>query len=233
MANYPAEYGPPSLPRPGKVVTTAMGLTFGLWLAFAIGVHWAGVGADAFELFCGNTLLILHGQVWRLFTAPLLQSPEQGWHLFGVLLTLYFFGVPLEKSWGPARLTRFLISLAVLASLVEVLFDIALPPSVGQYFAQPYWYGGLAVANVDTNIASSILGVSNQGSAVHTGWTAGAGVEFKVAPRFSLGLEFMHTNLGRSKDISGASVPGATESYGVGVRTNSFMARFNYLFGGR
>jgi outer membrane immunogenic protein len=97
----------------------------------------------------------------------------------------------------------------------------------------PYIKSGLAVANVDTNIASSILGVSNQGSAVHTGWTAGAGVEFKVAPKFSLGLEFMHTNLGRSKDISGQSVPGATESYGVGVRTNSFMARFNYLFGGR
>lgn len=95
----------------------------------------------------------------------------------------------------------------------------------------PYVKAGLAAGNVETSIASSVLGVSNQGSAVHYGWTAGAGVEFKVAPRFSLGLEFMHTNLGRRNDIAGASVPGATESYGVGVRSNSFMARFNYLFG--
>jgi hypothetical protein len=58
------------------------------------------------------------------------------------------------------------------------------------------------------------------------------GVEFKVAPQFSLGLEFMHTDLGRSNDISGPQiVPGAPESYGVGLRSNSIMARFNYLFG--
>ena len=49
---------------------------------------------------------------------------------------------------------------------------------------------------------------------------------------FSLGLEFMHTDLGRSNDINGPQiVPGAPESYGVGLRSNSIMARFNYLFG--
>ena len=95
----------------------------------------------------------------------------------------------------------------------------------------PYLKGGFAAGGVDTSIASSALGVSNQGSTVHYGWTAGAGVEFKVAPRFSLGLEFMHTDLGRTNDITGPSVPGANESYNVGVRSNSFMARFNYLFG--
>ncbi|MEP7052738.1 MAG: rhomboid family intramembrane serine protease [Pseudomonadota bacterium] len=147
MPNYPAEYGPPSLPRPGKVTTLAMCLVGGLWLAFAIGVHWAGVGADVFELFCGNTPLILHGQVWRVLTAALLQAPNQGWHVFGVLLTLYFFAVPLEKSWGRARLTRFLLALAIIPALVQVFFDIALPPSAARYFAEPFWFGGFAVCN--------------------------------------------------------------------------------------
>jgi hypothetical protein len=42
----------------------------------------------------------------------------------------------------------------------------------------------------------------------------------------------MHTDLGRSNDINGPQiVPGAPESYGVGLRSNSIMARFNYLFG--
>ena len=147
MPNYPAEYGPPSLPRPGKVVTAAMCLVGGLWLAFAIGVSWGGVSADVFELFCGNALAILHGQVWRLFTAPLLQAPNQGWHVFGVLLTLYFFAVPLEKSWGPVRLTRFLVALALIPSLIQAFFDIALPPNVARYFAEPFWFGGFAISN--------------------------------------------------------------------------------------
>jgi len=41
----------------------------------------------------------------------------------------------------------------------------------------------------------------------------------------------MHTDLGRSTDINGPTAIGATETYGVGLRSNSIMARFNYLFG--
>jgi outer membrane immunogenic protein len=96
----------------------------------------------------------------------------------------------------------------------------------------PYVKGGFAAGNVDTAITNNAAGVSAQGSAVHNGWTVGGGVEFKVAPKFSLGLEFMRTDLGRSNDIN-APAAGAPENYGVGLRSNSFMARFNYLFGGR
>ena len=63
------------------------------------------------------------------------------------------------------------------------------------------------------------------------GWTVGGGVEFKLTRQFSLGLEFMHTDLGRSTDINGPTAIGATETYGVGLRSNSIMGRFNYLFG--
>ena len=63
-----------------------------------------------------------------------------------------------------------------------------------------------------------------ESSAVHSGWTLGGGVEFKIAPKFSLGLEFMHTDLGRSNDINGASTLGTAENYGVAARSNSFMA---------
>ena len=138
---------PPSLPRPGRVVTAVMCLVAGLWLAFAVGMHWAGVGPDVFALFCGNTQRILHGQVWRLLTAPLLQDPDGFWHVFGVLLTLYFFAVPLESSWGRTRLVRFLLGLAFVPSLLQVVFDIALPASIRSVLVGQYWFGGLAVAS--------------------------------------------------------------------------------------
>jgi outer membrane immunogenic protein len=79
--------------------------------------------------------------------------------------------------------------------------------------------------------------VISQSSAVHYGWTLGAGVDFKVTRNVTLGLEFMHTDLGRRTDINavpiGAPPGAAAETYGVGVRSNSIMARFNYMFGGR
>jgi outer membrane immunogenic protein len=95
----------------------------------------------------------------------------------------------------------------------------------------PYIKGGLAVANIDTSILNTAAGAFSQSSAVHSGWTLGGGVEFKIAPKFSLGLEFMHTDLGRSNDLNGASTIGTPENYGVAARSNSFMARFNYLLG--
>jgi outer membrane immunogenic protein len=97
----------------------------------------------------------------------------------------------------------------------------------------PYIKGGFAAGNVDTTIQNTALGVTSQGSSVHYGWTVGGGVEFKLTRQVTLGLEFMHTDLGRNNDISGVASGGTAESYGVGVRSNSIMGRFNYLFGGR
>jgi membrane associated rhomboid family serine protease len=116
-------------------------------LAFAVGMHWAGVGPDVFALLCGNTLLVLHGQLWRLITAPLLHDPNGFWHLFGVVLTLYFFAVPLEAQWGRKRFVRFLIGLALVPSLIQVFFDVALPLEVRRSLVNDYWFGGAAIAS--------------------------------------------------------------------------------------
>src|SRR5262249_46089614 len=96
----------------------------------------------------------------------------------------------------------------------------------------PYVKGGFAAGNVETSIQSNPFGVISQGSAVPARRTPGGGGACQVPPQFSLGLEFMPTDLGRRNDINGPQiVPGAPESYGVGLRSNSIMARFNYLFG--
>jgi opacity protein-like surface antigen len=104
---------------------------------------------------------------------------------------------------------------------------------IGEFYVGclPIPRANFCVANVDTSIQNTAAGAFSQSSAVHSGWTLGGGVEFKIAPKFSLGLEFMHTDLGWSNDINGASTLGTAENYGVAARSNSFMARFNYLFG--
>ena len=143
----PYSDAPFGLPRPGRVVKVAMSVVTALTLAFAVGIHWAGVGADVFELFCGNTLAILHGQVWRLLTASLLQSPSSLWPLLSLLMALYFFGVPLEDQWGQKRFGRFLLGLVVVPSLLQALLDIVLPLSVNRFLIPGFWFGGLAVSS--------------------------------------------------------------------------------------
>jgi membrane associated rhomboid family serine protease len=133
--------------RPGKVVSTVMLIAFGLWLAFAVGTHWAGVSEEVVALLCGNTLLILHGQIWRLITAPLVQDWHGPWGLVFVLFTLYFFGVPLEERWGGKRFVRFLIGTALVGSLFQVFFDVALPLSIRSSLGSDYWYGGMTVGS--------------------------------------------------------------------------------------
>lgn len=43
--------------------------------------------------------LVLHGQVWRLFTATYMHAPGF-FHIFVNMLVLYFFGPLLERRWG-------------------------------------------------------------------------------------------------------------------------------------
>jgi membrane associated rhomboid family serine protease len=147
MPRQPGDYAQSAFPRPGPVVLALMCVIGGLWLAFAVGMHWAGVPEEVFFLYCGNTLAILHGQLWRLLTAPLLQAPTQFWHVFGVLLALYFFATPLEKQWSRGRFIRFLLGLALLPALGQVLVELALPASITRYLSESYWYGGLALAS--------------------------------------------------------------------------------------
>jgi len=129
----------PSFPKPGRALWGVMITLFGLWLAFAVALTWVGVPEDVFFLFCGNTQRILHGEVWRLFTAPLMHPPSV-WALLFVVIGFYFLTPTLEREWGGARLLRFLIVSSVVAYLFQMGFELVLPRSIGARLVPEYWY---------------------------------------------------------------------------------------------
>jgi outer membrane immunogenic protein len=66
-----------------------------------------------------------------------------------------------------------------------------------------YATGGLAIADVEAGL-TNVEGVgdpSRSDSNTHMGWVIGAGAEFKVADNMSLGVEYLHVDLG-SEDYS-------------------------------
>ena len=133
--------------RPGPAVTSAMVALGAIWLMFALAVNWGDANEDLFLLFCGNTEKILHGEVWRLFTAPLMHQPSGTiGHIFFAILGLLFLAPALEQKWGSARMLRFLIASAVIAYATQMLFEIVIPRGFGQrLFSSPYWYGAFPV----------------------------------------------------------------------------------------
>src|SRR5258706_13776375 len=119
-----------NLPRPGKALIGLMIAITALWLMFAMGLNWGGASIATFKLLAGNTQGILHGEVWRLFSAPLLHTPKGDGavgHLLTALFGLYFLAPRLEELWGPRRTLRFIALSAVLAYVLQMLVELALP----------------------------------------------------------------------------------------------------------
>ena len=79
--------------------------------------------------------------------------------------------------------------------------------SVGQWL--PYVKGGFAAADVGSPLqgAGQQLGSFTQGTTTG-GWTAGVGFEYQFSPKWSLGLEYLYTDLGNAPN-SGPGAPGS------------------------
>ncbi len=101
------------------------------------------MGADVFQSLVGSTARVLRGEVWRLFTAPLLHMPSgEGavGHIVSTMLGLYFFGPSLEKRWGGRKFVAFLYGSALFGFVVQMLAELVLPRSLSSTLGQP-WFG--------------------------------------------------------------------------------------------
>lgn len=132
-------------PKPGPALKGVMIAIFAIWLMFALALNWGGASEQVFLLFCGNTDAILQGQIWRLFTAPLLQMPNSVFSMLFTLLGLYFLGATLEETWGSKRFLRFLLVSALFAYSVQMLADLVLPASISAKLIGEYWFGAFPV----------------------------------------------------------------------------------------
>jgi membrane associated rhomboid family serine protease len=148
MARGRGDFQSMGLPRPGPALRGVLISIFAVWLAFALGVNWAGAPPQLFMALCGNTDLILHGQVWRLATAPFMHEISHNiGHVLSVLFGLYFLSPSLESHWGSARFLRFLAGSALFSYVVQMLVELLLPASLAGRLVPEYWFGSMAVVS--------------------------------------------------------------------------------------
>jgi membrane associated rhomboid family serine protease len=141
-------------PRPGRVLRGVLWLVAGLAVFWAL-AHWVPGGNAAFGALVFSPEAVLHGEVWRLFTAGLLSPPGPGAvpHLFFTLIGLYFLSPDLERRWGGLRFAVFLVTCLV-GGYVLALAVSQLPILPGELL-HPVALCGLGAAITGTAVAWS------------------------------------------------------------------------------
>lgn len=78
-----------------------------------------------YNLLCFNPEKVLSGEVWRLFTYPLVYLCESG-PIFGIISLLFFYwcGTVLEQYWGTLRFNAFYLSGVLLTDLAGLIIAL-------------------------------------------------------------------------------------------------------------
>jgi membrane associated rhomboid family serine protease len=135
------------LPRPGLALRLTLILLSACWLGLALGMNFLGLGADLVRAIVLSPDAVLGGQVWRLFTSPLVHvwsGPGAIGHILTSLIGLYFLGVSLEDRWGAGRMAGFLVAAAASGGLLQVLGTLLLPSFASASGASGY-FGAMAL----------------------------------------------------------------------------------------
>ena len=92
---------------------------------------------------------------------------------------------------------------------------------IGVAFDQILLYGTGGFAWIDNKLTATVLGVSASESHFHTGWTAGAGIEAMIAPKWSVKAEYLYRSLSSQNYFT---IPTGT------LNLNSVQVGVNYHF---
>jgi opacity protein-like surface antigen len=107
--------------------------------------------------------------------------------------------------------------------------------SVGQWL--PYVKGGFAAADVGSPLQGAGQIGSFTQSTTAAGWTAGLGFEYQLSSKWSLGLEYLYTDLaagspnGAAGSFGGGGMSGSPEMYSTALKSQSLLGRLNYKAG--
>jgi outer membrane immunogenic protein len=91
-----------------------------------------------------------------------------------------------------------------------------------------YGTGGFAYGDVRERAFDNSWAGSN---AIQTGWVAGGGIEYKIAPAWSLKGEYQYLDLGNEKLQSGSPAPSAATG-SLDTSLHTVRLGLNYRFGG-
>jgi outer membrane immunogenic protein len=134
-------------------------------------------------------------------------------------------GVEADAAWGDISSTVGLPGIVSLDSKIQDLGTVR--GRVGYAVDQVLFYGTAGFAWADNKASVNVMGTGVSDSQVHTGWTAGAGIEYMFAPHWSLKGEYLYRDLDSKTYFSGI-LPGGVNS--GDLKLHSGQVGVNYHF---
>src|SRR6266566_4523160 len=99
-------------------------------------------------------------------------------------------GIEADAAWADINDSIGTIDTAFFGSKIQDMGTVR--GRVGYAVNQVLFYGTGGFAWADNKVTIGALGTSLSDSQVHTGWTAGAGIEYMFAPHWSLKGEYLY-----------------------------------------
>jgi outer membrane immunogenic protein len=114
-------------------------------------------------------------------------------------------GIEADGAWADINASATLLGITV-EDRIRSLGTVR--GRVGVAFDTVYLYGTGGYAWADNRISVTALGVTIADSNFHHGWTAGAGVEWMFAPKWSFKAEYLYRRFGSETYFAGIVPPG-------------------------
>ena len=114
-------------------------------------------------------------------------------------------GIEADAAWSDIKVSATALGITV-EDRIRSLGTVR--GRVGVAFDTVYLYATGGYAWADNRISVSALGVTLSDSHFHHGWTAGAGVEWMFAPKWSLKAEYLYRDFGSETYFAGLVPPG-------------------------
>ena len=127
----------PVFPRSMRAASTLLGT---LWLAEALLGRSGSTGGDPLGPFAWLALVpsrVAHGEVWRLLTHALLHDPQGFAPVLWTVLSLWFFGGPMEARWGTRKLFTAMVAATLAGALTVMLLGLLYVPFWAQRAYSP------------------------------------------------------------------------------------------------
>jgi outer membrane immunogenic protein len=135
------------------------------------------------------------------------------------------YGLEADAAWSDIGATVVIPGLVAVNDRIRDLGTVR--GRIGFAFDQILLYGTGGFAWADNRFTATALGVSVSDSHVHTGWTAGAGVEVMFAPKWSVKAEYLYRSLS-TKNYFASVIPGGVPIGPLNI--NSGQIGINYHF---
>jgi outer membrane immunogenic protein len=135
------------------------------------------------------------------------------------------YGLEADAAWANVNATVGIPGLLAVSDNIRDLGTVR--GRIGVAFSQVLLYGTGGFAWADHKMTATVLGANFSDSHVHTGWTAGAGVEVMFAPKWSVKAEYLYRSLS-GETYFAAVVPGGVPTGTLNI--NSGQVGVNYHF---